>query len=91
MLILNGVNISIVTKDIELFVNNEYINPVEFKIKNLDFEKIFAGKTLKIENEMFQRVIDILNTRINLENNLNTNTANSKISTKKFKYFFSEK
>lgn len=45
-----------------MLVDNEYVHPVKFSLKRLDLEKIFLGKILKVKEQIFHDVLQVLDT-----------------------------
>lgn len=57
---IDNIYINMKTRNIEMLNDNEFINPVVFRLRRFELEKFFHGRVLKIEDEIFDNVIDIL-------------------------------
>lgn len=59
---IDRIFINVKTRHIEMLVDEKYVHPVKFSLKRLDLEKILIGQILKVETQIFNDVLQVLDT-----------------------------
>lgn len=54
---LDHIYVNLKTRNIEVLVANDYIFPVKFSLVRLDFEKLFHGRVLKVEDGLLDEMM----------------------------------